>query len=152
LATKTRWQQLLDERKLRPQPASPAEVSALIDVIDRDLGDAALAVLSADRRFATAYNAVLQTARLLIAASGHRLASDAGHHKTAFEAARHLLGRRDADLITYFDLCRRKRNQIDYFYTAVASDTEAQELLEKAKEFRAIALRWIDRTQPGLRG
>ncbi|HEX7706715.1 MAG TPA: hypothetical protein VF701_09695 [Thermoanaerobaculia bacterium] len=152
MATKTRWQQLLDERKLRPQTASPAEVSALIEVIDRDLADAAIAGLSADRRFATAYNAALQTARLLIAASGHRLASDAGHHKIAFEAAHHLLGPRAAGLIDYFDLCRRKRNQIDYFYTAVATDTEAEELLEKAAEFRTIALRWIDRRKPGLRG
>lgn len=54
MAAKTRWQQLLDERKIRPQEASGAEIAALIAVIDRDLADAAVTGLSSDRRFATA--------------------------------------------------------------------------------------------------
>jgi hypothetical protein len=48
--------------------------------------------LSADRRFATAYNAALQTAKMAIACAGYRLASTPGHHGLTFEAARLALG------------------------------------------------------------
>jgi len=43
-------------------------------VIERDLADAAIAALSADRRFATAYNAALQTATMAGAAEVFLLA------------------------------------------------------------------------------
>jgi hypothetical protein len=42
-------------------------------VIARDLQDAALSGLSADRRFATAYNAVLQLTKMVIACAGYRV-------------------------------------------------------------------------------
>jgi hypothetical protein len=42
-------------------------------LISRDLADATLAGLSADRRFATAYNAALQTAAMATACAGYRI-------------------------------------------------------------------------------
>jgi len=42
-------------------------------LIARDLGDAQVDGLSADRRFATAYNAALQTANMAIACAGYRV-------------------------------------------------------------------------------
>ena len=42
--------------KLKPHKASKEEISNLLAVVERDLRDAALFELSADRRFATAYN------------------------------------------------------------------------------------------------
>jgi len=44
--------------------------------------------LSDDRRFASAYNAALQTAKMSIACAGFRLATTPGHHRSTFEAAR----------------------------------------------------------------
>jgi len=41
-------------------------------VIERGLADAAVPALSADRRFATAYNAALQAATMVIACAGYR--------------------------------------------------------------------------------
>jgi hypothetical protein len=41
-------------------------------LIARDLADASLAGLSADRRFATAYNAALQAANMAIACAGYK--------------------------------------------------------------------------------
>jgi hypothetical protein len=52
-------------------------------VIVRDLEDAAIQELSDDRRFATAYNAALQTATMSIACAGFRLATSPGHHRFA---------------------------------------------------------------------
>jgi hypothetical protein len=80
------WAKLLADNKIKTHQPSLAEINSLRDVIERDLKDAALVGLSADRSFATAYNAALQTAQMIILCSGYRLASVPGHHKTAFEA------------------------------------------------------------------
>jgi hypothetical protein len=40
------------------------EISDLRDVVERDLKDARVDMISAGRRFATAYNAVLQLAKM----------------------------------------------------------------------------------------
>ncbi|MBA3916283.1 MAG: hypothetical protein H0X25_21040 [Acidobacteriales bacterium] len=53
----------------RAHQTSKKEVDNL-RLITRDLADAAVAALSADRRFATAYNAALQVATIAIACSG----------------------------------------------------------------------------------
>ena len=61
------WKQLLTQRKVQLHTTSKQELDGLRALIERDLTDAALAGLSADRRFATAYNAALQTAKMVIA-------------------------------------------------------------------------------------
>ncbi|MCI0334590.1 MAG: hypothetical protein L0228_15340 [Planctomycetes bacterium] len=61
--------------------------------MDRDLKDAAITGLSSDRRFAVAYNAVQQLAKMVLACEGYRVAtSKTGHHATTFEAAGLILG------------------------------------------------------------
>jgi hypothetical protein len=86
------WKQLLAQRKVQPHTTSKRELDSLRALIERDLTDAALAGLSADRRFATAYNAALQIAKMVIACTGYRVASTPGHHRLHFEAARIALG------------------------------------------------------------
>lgn len=56
-------------------------------LIVRDLTDAEIAGLSADRRFATAYNAALQAANMAIACAGYRITAKTGHHKISLESA-----------------------------------------------------------------
>ena len=75
------WKQLLAQRKVQLHTTSKQELDGLRALIERDLTDAALAGLSADRRFATAYNAALQTAKMVIACAGYRVASAPGHHR-----------------------------------------------------------------------
>ncbi len=53
---------------------SKKELDNMRALIARDLADASLAGLSADRRFATAYNAALQAANMAIACAGYRIA------------------------------------------------------------------------------
>ena len=50
----------------------------------------------------------------------------------SFEAAALAVGANVTTLVTYFELCRRKRNTLDYDVANVVSDTEATELLRKA--------------------
>jgi uncharacterized protein (UPF0332 family) len=131
------WKQLLAQRKVQLHTTSKQELDGLRALIERDLTDAALAGLSADRRFATAYNAALQTAKMVIACAGYRVASTPGHHRLHFEAARIALGSSADRFLDYFETSRRKRNVIDYDYALVATETEAEEILTEAKVFNA---------------
>ena len=128
------WQSLLQAQRIKLHRTSRQELDDLRDVVERDLQDAVPA-LSADRRFATAYNAVLQLAKMAIACAGYRVAGP-GHHATTFEAVEVAMGSSVSMLATYFDTCRRKRNQVDYDRVNAATETEAEELLTKAEEFR----------------
>ena len=132
------WKQLLANRQVRRHRTSKTEVDDLRKVVARDLHDASLPDLSADRRFATAYNAVLQLSKMATACAGYRVSVGAGHHQVTFHAARLALGPDSERSLQYFDVCRRKRNAIDYDAAECATETEAAELLERAGEFRKI--------------
>lgn len=60
--------------------------------VARDLADATVAGLSADRRFATAYNAGLLAANMAIACVGYRVTAKTGHHKISFDSIKFALG------------------------------------------------------------
>src|SRR5436309_6735 len=107
------WQSLLQAQKIKPHGTSLRELNDLRDVVERDLQDAGVKALSADRSFATAYNAVLQLAKMVIACAGYRVVGP-GHHMTTFEALEIAMGSSVSAVVTYFDTCRRKRNQVDY--------------------------------------
>jgi hypothetical protein len=123
------WKKLLAENKVHPHKAGKKELDDLRAIVLRDLEDAAILELSDDRRFATAYNAALQTAKMSIACSGFRLASVPGHHRLTFEAALLALGSGFRDQLDVFEAYRRKRNVIDYDHAYVATHTEAQEIM-----------------------
>ena len=127
---------------------SRQELDDLRAVVDRDLADAALAELSADRRFATAYNAVLQLAKMAIACAGYRTTARPRQHETTFRAATLALGASSLKLAAYFDTCRIKRNQVEYDAAGVISDTEAVELAAKAEQFRELVEKWIAKRAP----
>ena len=113
------------------------------ELIARDLADAGVAGLSADRRFATAYNAALQAANMAVACAGYRITAKIGHHKVSLESATLALGKSAEELTGYFEICRRKRNQIDYTHSHVASETEAKEIVTNAKYFYELVEAWI---------
>lgn len=58
------WTELLATRKVHRHQTSKQELDELRSVVERDFKDAAIPALSEDRRFATAYNAALQTAKM----------------------------------------------------------------------------------------
>jgi hypothetical protein len=112
-------------------------------IVARDLADAQVPGLSADRRFATAYNAALQTANMAIACAGYRVTAKSGHHKVTVAAITLALGAAASTYADYFETCRRKRNVIDYTRSHVATDTEADEIVSKAREFCVLVEAWI---------
>jgi hypothetical protein len=137
------WKKLLAEHKVHTHRPSKQELDGLRELISRDLADAAIKGLSSDRRFATAYNAALQTAKMGIACAGYRLANTQGHHRLTFEAARLALGASAARSLDLFEACRRKRNVIDYDQASVATDTEAAEVASEAAAFLELVEEWI---------
>lgn len=105
----TGLQRLLSEGRLRRQPASGQEIRDLLAVAGRDLDDARISLLSPDRRFATAYNAALQLATVLLRAESFRTAGP-GHHQTTISAIPLVLGCRLQSSADFLDACRSKRN------------------------------------------
>jgi hypothetical protein len=114
------------------------------------LADAAIPALSEDRRFATAFNAALQTAKMAIVCAGYRVAAVPGHHALSFECAGAALGKQAYSLVLFFDACRRKRNVIDSTGAQIATSTEAAEPLHRAQEFTALVEAWIKASHPHL--
>ena len=143
------WQQLLASRRVQPHTPHAQELQGLRAVVARDLKDAALPDLSSDRRFAIAYNAVLQLATMVIACSGYRVRGS-GHHHTTFEALELAIGPSITTYAVYFDTCRRKRNLVEYDLANGVTETEARELVEKAHEFHQLVEVWIAQHYPGF--
>jgi uncharacterized protein (UPF0332 family) len=144
------WTQLLANNEVQRNKTSKKELDKLRAVIRRDLADASLAGASADRRFATAYNAALQAAKMAIACAGYRVVG-AGHHRISFDVVKLAIGKAANQYSDYFDRCRRKRNVIDYDDAFVATETEATEILTKAKEFAGMVEQWIAKNHSSLK-
>lgn len=143
------WNFLVEVRKAVPHETSAGELGDLRSIVERDLGDASLEILSDDRRFATAYNAALQLAKMVVACSGYRIVGP-GHHQTTFEALEITMGLDATRYSLYFDSCRRKRNAVDYDLTGVASRSEVEELMSVCASFQKDVEAWILANYPDL--
>jgi len=104
---------------LREHQSSPAQISDLLNIVDRDLADAGTARLSTDWQFGIAYNACLKLCTILLYA--------------------------DAD---YLDTCRIKRNTVEYDLAGTTSPEEAREQLAFASELRPQVLQWLKDKHP----
>ena len=135
-------QSLLAEGKLRPHRTSAKEIAELLEMVDRDLADAAFPQISADRRYATAYNAALALATIMLHASGYR-STGVGHHRTTIQALPEIAGPQAQARADYLDNCRTRRNLADYSRAGVIAGTEAEELLAEAEAFRRDVLEWL---------
>ena len=145
------WTQLLANNEVQRHITSKKELDSIRRVIRRDLEDASLKGLSADRRFATAYNAALQATKMAIASAGYRVTTGARHHRISLEAMKVALGKPVDAFSDYLDRCRRKRNVIDYDNAQVATETEAEEILTKTKQFIELVEEWISKNHPALK-
>ena len=145
------WTSLLANKEAQKHKTSKKELDNMRALIARDLADASLAGLSADRRFATAYNAALQAANMAIACAGYRIVSKVGHHRVSLDSTKLVLGKAAYKYADYFETCRRKRNTIDYTFSNVATDTEAKEIVVQAKQFYVEVEDWITKNHPALK-
>ena len=79
------WTKLLGSHDVARHRTSKKELDDIRALVARDLADAKVAGLSADRRFATAYNAALLATHMAIACAGYRVTAKTGHHKVSFD-------------------------------------------------------------------
>ena len=86
------WKQWLDKGDLQKVYVNRKSLADLSNLVDRDLNDAQVASVSADRRFAIAYNAALNLANYVIRKNGYRVTAKVGHHKATFLIAGEALG------------------------------------------------------------
>lgn len=121
--------------------SSPAEISELLALVERDLSDCRIQDLSADWTLNIAYNAALQAATAALAASGYR-ASRESHHYRVIQSLSLTIGA-DQNLVRQFDMFRRKRNIGGYERVGLVSDLEADEMIELAEKLKKEVINWL---------
>lgn len=131
------------EDKLKTHTTSPQEIQSLFKVIERDIADAGVTAVSADRRFATAYNAALQLATVALLASGYRVTAGKGHHFVAISSLQFTMGEAALSRMKYLNVCRQARNKTSYDRAGVTEEQEVTELLEEVSQFRQDVLDWL---------
>lgn len=139
---------MLEAGRLVRHRTSKQELEALRAAIERNLSDAGLAGLSADNRFGLAYEAALLAAKLAIHAAGYRVKAVPGAHRTTFDALGLALGPTHQDRVDYFELCRRRRNELSYEAANIVTARQAAEILGEARQLVLSVEEWI-RTHHG---
>jgi|SRR3989304_2501256 len=143
------FESLLAEGRLRRRKAGRAVILQLMTLAHRDLADAVVVGLSADRRFMIAYEAALNLAAIPMLSSGYET-HGSGHHWVTFQALPHFMGKEHLPTATYFESCRVKRNVGTYDRGGEVSDSEANELRAEATRFRSQVELWLRDKHPEL--
>lgn len=113
--------------------ATPAEIKKSMEIARRDIALAESIVKeSLDWSYSIAYNAVLQASRAYMFFRGYRPESNEAH-KNTFEFMQVAVPIKET--ISYFDRVRKKRHQIVYNETGLATEAEVKYLIEQAKDF-----------------
>lgn len=149
---KTNLKKYVDEDRICPHTTSTQEIGHLLSIVERDLADASSKSISPDRRHATAYNAALQLATIVLHAAGYRAKSKVGHHWVTLLLIPELMGKDKATISQsrYFNTCREKRNVTDYDLAGHISEEEVEELIREVKKFRQDVLSWLQNNHPHL--
>lgn len=142
---------LLAEGRLREHRTSAREIADLMGLVERNLADASVDAISADRRFAIAYEAALQLATITLYFNGYETYG-AGHHFTTFQALRETMGNAGRGYAEYFEMCRSKRKVASYDRAGEISETEVESLFEEVRAFKGEVLAWLNKHHPGLAG
>ena len=128
---------------LREYKTSPQEVAGILDLVERDLEDAAREEISTDWRFNIAYNAGLQLATLVLYVAGYRAGRGESKHYRVIQALPLALGQEFRTTRDYLDACRRKRNVSEYDTVGTISVKEAGDLIEAVRELKAKIEQWL---------
>jgi hypothetical protein len=135
---------------LKPHKTSAEEVGNLLAIVRRDMDDACEHAISDDWRFGIAYNAALKLCTILLYAEGFRPDKNLAHYRT-LQSLPLILGDKRKSDAEYLDACRTKRNTVEYDYVGGVTGSEADELIEFAKELEKAVLAWLKSKHPELR-
>ncbi len=138
----------VDDDRITHHKTSKQEIAHLLNIVERDISDASSPSISADRRHATAYNAALQLATIVLHASGYRAKSKVGHHWITLTLIPELMGKDKLAQARFFNTCREKRNMTDYDLAGHISDREVDEMIKEVKKFKKEVMDWIKNNHP----
>ena len=133
---------------LAEHETSPEDIASLLEIVERDLTNAAISGLSADWKLNIAYNSALQAATAALAASGYRAAREQHHYRT-IQSLAHTLGW-NTTRMNQIDRFRKKRNIGGYEAAGLVSDREAMEMLQLATGLRDEVVAWLRARHPDL--
>ena len=134
---------------LRVEPTSREEITGLLGIVFRDLKDAQVDAISADRRFEAAFNAARTAANVALRACGYRTATQLGHHLKTIESLE-LTIRADPRLVQKMRVFSKKRNATSYDSAGNVSDLELEEIVGVANELQQIVIAWLRENHPEL--
>lgn len=134
---------------LRGHTTSRQEIADLLAIADRDIADAGSGGISTDWQFGIAYNAALKLCTMLLHAEGYRAGQGLQHYRT-IQALPLILGPERAADANYLDVCRSKRNTVEYDRIGATSMNDVAELLEFVRELRTDVLAWMKSRHPEL--
>jgi uncharacterized protein (UPF0332 family) len=123
---------------LKAHKTSKQEIEGLFSIVERELKDSQIKGISSDGKFTHAYRAALTLATILLYKSGYSPARGQSHHYRTFAALPKILGDGSTDDSNYLEKCRVKRNAAEYDSANEATESEALELVEFAKEFEKV--------------
>lgn len=104
-----------------------------------------------DNKFGLAYTAARTLAAMAVYAAGYRVKHRLGGHYNTFLALKIALGPSIESLADYLDDCREKRNELSYEAAGVVTETEANELVQKTRDFQRLVEAWISKNHRHLK-
>lgn len=140
--------QWLDYGWLKRHKTSPEEIESLFRIVDRDLKDSRSGV-SPDWRFGIAYNAALKLCTILLCAEGNNAERNLHHYRT-IQSLPKILGTQKNEDAVYLDACRTKRNMAEYDSVGVATEQEADELIDFVISLRDEVIGYLKMKYPEL--
>ena len=120
--------------KLFKHKTNREELDAIFGVIERCFNDAGLKGLSSDQKYISSYQAAFEAAIAFIYCHGYRPIK-AGHHYIVWQCMKDLVSENIRKTVLLFENAAKKRNKLSYDVAGLASQKEADELYNEAKDF-----------------
>jgi hypothetical protein len=134
---------------LKAEPTSRDEIKSLLTIVDRDLKDANVAVISEDRRFEAAFSAARTAATIALRASGYRTSTQLGRHAKTIESLE-LTINADSQMIQKMRTFSKKRNATSYDSAGNVSKQELELAIKTAAELHLQVVAWLEKNHPEL--
>ncbi|MCK9484377.1 MAG: hypothetical protein M0R34_08445 [Candidatus Marinimicrobia bacterium] len=135
---------------LKPHQTSRQEIQKLLNLIRRDLKDSQSTDISADWRFAIAYNAALTCCQIALYCRGYEVARGQSEHYRIIQSLTMTIGEELAPVKTYLNACRNKRNIADYESAGSVSAAEVAELITVASDLFTKISNWLTANYPEM--
>lgn len=135
--------------KLNPHVSNAAEVGRLLAAARRNVADSAVAGISDETRFDTAYKAIMQCAVVGLYANGYRPSTTTpGHHPTVIQCLELTMGV-SPEVWRVLDALRKKRNLNDYGGDLI-EPASLTECTVQAKALLKLTTSWLRSNRPDL--